>query len=197
MKDFTVFSLADIRAADPGFHRRRLNEWQQKGYIKKIIKGYYVFASVTLSEKNLFEIANRIYDPSYVSLETALSHYGLIPESVYGVTCISTRRTYRFCAEIAQITYRHCLPRLFFGYDLVHDGKGKYFKMACAEKALLDYLYSHPSLKNEDDFDGLRLSNEGLQKVIDEDRLHAYLDRFAQKSLDKRLKQLWRTLSYA
>ena len=69
LKDFTVFSLADIRRVDSSFHRRRLNEWQEKRYIKKLIKGYYIFSDLELNENVLFEIANRIYAPSYVSLD--------------------------------------------------------------------------------------------------------------------------------
>src|SRR3989338_7420397 len=96
LKDFTVFSLADIKSLGVIFYRRRLNEWQDKGYIKKLIRGYYIFSDLELNENVLFEIANRIYDPSYVSLEAALSYYGLIPESVYGISSVSTRRTYKF-----------------------------------------------------------------------------------------------------
>lgn len=105
-KDFTVFSLNDIRLVEPGFHRRRLNEWQSKGYIKKIIKEYYFFAEKSFHERVLFEIANRIYKPSYVSLETALSHYQLIPESIFGTTSISTRRTYNFRTVLGDFRYR-------------------------------------------------------------------------------------------
>ncbi|MDI6736880.1 MAG: hypothetical protein QME42_11945, partial [bacterium] len=67
LRGFTIFSLLDIKMIDSNFHRRRLNEWQDKGYIKKIIKGYYIFSDLELSEHLLFEIANRIYSPSYIS----------------------------------------------------------------------------------------------------------------------------------
>ena len=73
LNPFTVFSLADIRQAGFTFHRRRLSEWQEKGYIRKVIKGYYVFVDRAIDEKVLFEIANRIYAPSYVSFEMALA----------------------------------------------------------------------------------------------------------------------------
>ena len=73
LNDFPIFSLNEIRIIDPNFHRRRLNEWQDKGYIKKVIRGYYIFSGLQLSEEILFKIANRIYLPSYVSLESALS----------------------------------------------------------------------------------------------------------------------------
>jgi len=46
LKDFAIFSLNEIRTIDPNFHRRRLNEWQDKGYIKKVIRGYYIFSDL-------------------------------------------------------------------------------------------------------------------------------------------------------
>ncbi|MBU1923375.1 MAG: hypothetical protein KJ710_03815, partial [Candidatus Omnitrophica bacterium] len=137
---FTVFSLADIRQADPAFYRRRLNEWQEKGYIRKVIKGYYVFADRALNEKVLFEIANRIYAPSYVSFEMALAYYGLIPESVYGVTSASTRKTSHFKTPIGAFIYRTIRPKLYFGFDFLRNHE-KLFKMASPEKAFLDFFY--------------------------------------------------------
>ena len=71
-RDFTVFSLSDIRAVEPGFYRTRLNEWQNKGYIKKVLRGYYIFTDRKIDESDLFIISNKIYDPSYVSAESAL-----------------------------------------------------------------------------------------------------------------------------
>ena len=197
MRCFTVFSLADIRAVDPGFHRRRLTEWQQKGYLRKIVKGYYMFSEIALGEEILFEVANRIYSPSYVSLESALSYHGLIPEGVYGICCLSTRRTYRFQTSLGRMTYGHVLPRLFFGYELVGYGKGKRFAIASPEKTILDYLYSHPALRTEDDFASLRLHPERFGELIEEGRLFSSLGRFGQKSLDRRLKTLWRTMQRA
>ena len=122
LKEFTIFSLADIERIDSNFYRRRLNEWQDKGYIKKIIKGYYIFSDLELSENILFEIANRIYSPSYISFEMALSYYHLIPESVYGITSASTRRTYKFKTPIAEFSYRTIKHNLFFGYNLINYG---------------------------------------------------------------------------
>ena len=49
LKDFTVFSVNDIENTGKKFHRRRLHEWQQKGYIKKLIKGYYIFSDFMIN----------------------------------------------------------------------------------------------------------------------------------------------------
>jgi predicted transcriptional regulator of viral defense system len=196
LKGFTVFSLSDIRAMDSSFHRRRLNEWQEKGYIRKIIKGYYMFSDMELNEDVLFEIANRIYSPSYISLEMALSYYHLIPESVYGITSIATRKTYRFKTEVAEFSYRMVKPALFFGFELVRYDS-KVFKIAMVEKALLDYLYLMPHLKTDEHFSGMRLDKDMFFEQVGEERIDEYLTLFASKALTRRVSTLWRFLENA
>lgn len=196
LKDFTVFSLSDIKAVDNSFHRRRLNEWQEKGYIAKIIKGYYVFSGLEINENVLFEIANRIYGPSYISLEMALSYYHLIPESVYGITSVSARRTYRFETPIAEFTYRTLKPSLFFGYELVkYDDK--VFKIASAEKAILDYFYLNPDVKTEKDFASLRIDKDMFFEQVSEEKLDQTLRLFAKKALTKRVQSFLRFIQDA
>lgn len=186
LKNFTVFSVGDIKKIDAGFYRRRLNEWQAKGYIKKIVKGHYVFSDLQINENVLFEIANKIYRPSYVSFEAALSYYNLIPEAVYGITSVSTRRTYNFKAPVACFSYRTLNPKLFFGYDLV-GYNGHNFKIASAEKALLDYLYINDNLKNKTDFAAMRVSKDHFLKRVDEKIVRKMLRRFSKKALTNRI----------
>ncbi len=190
LNDFLIFSLNEIRVIDSNFHRRRLNEWQDKGYIKKVIRGYYIFSDLQLSEEILFKIANRIYLPSYVSLESALSYYHLIPESVYGITSISTRRTYHFKTSIGEFTFRTVKPKLFFGYNLM-GYKDQHLKMASIEKALLDYFYLHPDIETEQDFDSLRINKEMFFEQMDEKKLMGFLGRFNQKKLTGRINHFW------
>jgi len=190
LNDFTIFSLNEIRNIEPGFHRRRLNEWQDKGYIKKVVRGYYIFSDLRLSEEILFKIANRIYLPSYISLESALSYYHLIPESVYEITSISTRKTYHFVTSIGEFSYRTLKPPLFFGYDLIKF-QGKYLKMASMEKALLDYFYLHSDIETEQDFDSLRINKGLFFEKINEEKLQNFLEKFNQKKLTGRINHFW------
>lgn len=187
-KDFTVFSVRDILRFDPGFHRRRLNEWQEKGYLRKVIKGYYLFADRAVDESVLFEIANRIYKPSYVSLESALAHYQLIPESVFGVTSVSTRRTYRFSGLPAAFSYRAVKPELYFGYEIEAAG-GKGFKIARPEKAVLDYLYLNPRLRSEADFDSLRIDRDRFRRAVSLRDLRSAAARFGGKAFAGRVER--------
>jgi len=193
---FTVFSLADIRQASPAFHRRRLNEWQEKGYIRKVIKGYYVFADRVLNEKVLFEIANRIYAPSYVSFEMALAYYELIPESVYGITSASTRKTSHFKTPIGAFIYRTIRPKLYFGFDFLKNNE-KLFKLASPEKAFLDLFYIKTELRDAASFEGLRINREAFLKLMNRDKINGYLGVYGQASLKRRINNFWEYIRHA
>ena len=193
---FTGFSLNDIRQADPSFHRRRLNEWQEKGYIRKVIKGYYVFADVQLNEKSLFEIANRIYAPSYISFEMALAHYGLIPESVYGITSASTRKTMVFKTPLGEFTYRTLRAKLYFGFEYA-KANGRNYKIASAEKALLDYFYLNPGINDATGFAAMRVNRAQLLEAVDRRKMDSYLSVYTQQSLKRRTAAFWDYIDYA
>jgi predicted transcriptional regulator of viral defense system len=196
LKDFTVFSLSDIRMVDASFLRRRLNEWQDKGYIRKIIRGYYMFSDVATSEPVFYEIANRIYEPSYVSFETALAHYGLFPESAYGIVSASTRKTSRFATSLGAFSYRTVMKRAFFGYTIAEYG-GRHFKIAEAEKALLDYLYLHADMTSDADFEAMRINPDVFHSTVDGDKLTQYAEHIGQKQLFKRTAELRRYMKNA
>jgi len=185
LNDFPVFSTADIRTVDSNFDRRRLNEWQGKGYIRKISKGLYIFSDVDIDESMLFRIANKLYRPSYISLETAMAHYQLIPEVVYGVTSVSTRRTYRFGTSLTHFTFRTVSPRLFFGYMLTSEAA----KIATVEKTLLDFFYLNPEINNPKAYDSLRVDRNALSDQLDETSLRHLLDRFGLATLSQRINR--------
>ena len=196
LKEYTVFSLADIKSIDADFQLRRLHEWQKKNYIKKLIKGYYIFSDLALKEEVLFEIANRMYNPSYISLECALAYYSLIPESVYGITSISTRRTYTFSTPIAAFVYKTIKPQLFFGYTLVsYDHKS--FKIASPEKALIDYFYLHPEIQTWSDYQSLRIDKEMFIHRINQKKLARFLDQYDQKKLKTRITSFLECMRHA
>jgi predicted transcriptional regulator of viral defense system len=196
LKDFTVFSLADIRMVESTFHRRRLNEWQEKGYIKKIVRGYYIFTDENISEPVLYEIANRIYAPSYVSFETALAYHGLIPETVFGIVSASTRKTSRFNTAIGRFSFHTVTRRAFFGYSVMEQN-GRHFKIADIEKALIDYLYLHSDLTTQKDIESLRLNTDVIHSNVDWKKAEAFAGRIGTTALNKRLAELRRYVDNA
>lgn len=185
---FPAFSTQDIRKWDSRFDTRRLVEWQQKGYIRKVVNRWYVF-SKTLKTEDLLAISNRIYSPSYISLQWAMSHYRLIPEGVYTITAITSLKTQDFNTNIGSFSYKHVKPALMFGYRLVSFENVTY-KLAEPEKLILDYLYLNASINSLEDLESLRLNVTELKSLLEKQKLQDYLAIFKNKALEKRVKIL-------
>jgi len=185
LKDFPIFSIKDIEKMDLSFHKQRLSEWQRKDYVKKICKSFYIFADLEINEKILFTIANRIYKPSYVSLEMALSVYGLIPEAVYGITSVTSQRTKNIKTPIGDFIYRHIQSNLMFGYEL-REHNGYHYQVAEIEKAILDYLYFNSKINDAESFEGVRFNIIEAKEKINIEKFNKYLRAFNNKALEKR-----------
>lgn len=195
-RDFAVFSVSDIRKAESDFDVRRLVEWQKRGYIKKIIKNFYVFGDQEITEPTLFAIANNIYSPSYISFEMGLGHYHLIPESVYGITSATSKKTAAFQTPVGDFIYRSLKPELMFGYTPIPYQKQHYL-LAEMEKALLDYFYLNPTLLGDDDFGGLRINRQELLAKINQEKLEKYLVAFGSRALKKRVLKFMEFIHHA
>lgn len=166
---FVVVSLPTIRKFYPNFDRRRLSEWQDKGYLVKLIRGHYLFSSLPINQTVLFYIANQLNPHSYISLETALSFYQFIPEGVTVISSITTTKTASYQTPIAKFKYQSVKPELLIAYQR-HDfdlnvQQRAFFKLASKEKAILDYLYLHSELKDLNSLQALRFNPEELEQV--------------------------------
>lgn len=118
-KDNTVYKIV-----------ARLNK---KGILKKLAKKRYAF---TFNMPDDFQIANFLYFPSYISLESALSFYSILSQFPYQITSITSKKTKSLKALDKDFAYFHTKQKLFFGYE-----KKERFLIAWPEKALLDYFY--------------------------------------------------------
>ena len=196
LNGYIVFNLRDIRKIEANFDLRRLNEWQKKDYIKMIRREYYIFSDLKINEAVLFLIANKIYSPSYISLEMAFSYYNLIPEAVYGVTSVTSNKTNNFKTDLGVFGYRRLKPELMFGYKLV-EYKNQSFRIAEIEKAVLDYFYLNTHLKTENDFIEMRFNSEEFKVLANIDKLNKYLKAFNNKALEKRIKRFLNYIDYA
>lgn len=187
---FPLVTLADIRMAFPDFDTKNLIYWQKKGYILKLRSGHYIFADSKVTEHGLFQIANYLYEPSYVSLESALSHYGLIPEGVYSIQSVSTRKTNQFQTPVGTFHYYKMKNTLFFGYRLISKGGDPPFRIASLEKAVLDFLYLRPDVNEYAALEALRWSRNELS-ALDTPTLEKYLSIFQSPTLQKKLDWLY------
>ncbi len=188
-KNNTVFRLKDIRLFEENFDLNILSDWQKQNYIKKIRKGLYIFTDIQVTDTTIYHIANKIYEPSYLSFESALSNYGLIPEMVFSPTSATSKKTAEFPTDWGIFYYRHLKPELMFGYR-VDELNGVKYKFAKLEKAVLDYFYINSYLKSKKDLDDARFDYEYFFEQADKKLLMKYLERFSSKALSQRIQML-------
>lgn len=181
-KNHPLIDVREVKNIFPDFDSRRFYEWQKKGYIKKITKLFYIFTNKKITENDIRYIANKLLEPSYLSLEYALRYYNLIPEIVYVVTSITTRKTKTINNEISNFQYRSIKENLFFGYKIIKINEIS-FKIAEPEKALLDFLYLRGDIKNKNDIKELRLNKEVFKEIINQKKLKQYTEVFNSKTL--------------
>jgi predicted transcriptional regulator of viral defense system len=111
-------------------------------------------------EPHPFLLANRIRKASYVSLQSALSYYSMIPEYVPTVTSVTTGRPEEVRTGLGIYAFRHMRKPLFGGFLSVTVAPGQSSFLATPEKALLDLIYLSPGGDQAAYIDGLRLQNE-------------------------------------
>lgn len=182
-----VFSLGDIRKFEPSFSKNRLVEWVDKNYLVRLRRNRYTFANTSISSSNFYRFANKIYSPSYISLETALSYYNLIPETVYSTTSVTTRKTQSFDNKFGKFTYQTVRKDLFWGYSVKNVGLSDQFLIAEPEKLILDYLYLHQNIETKEDYFELRFNFEEFKKIYNKTKLENYTKMFENQALTKKI----------
>ncbi len=187
---FACFSTQQVKAIYPAFNRCNYLQWQRNGYIVSLRKGWYAFADYRQQPDYAHYFAGKMYAPSYISLHSALSFYGIIPEQVVEITSVTTRKTASFTNAFASYSYQTVRSSLFWGYTPMTLSDGKVYYMATPEKALLDLLYLYPQYQTEADMVELRLDEDWLSTDLDRRRLQEYVARADSAALGKRVSVL-------
>jgi predicted transcriptional regulator of viral defense system len=159
---FSDTEIAGILQVTPDARQGLVKRAMARGDIIQLRRGVYCFGRrFQHATLNLFELASRMYWPSYISLESALSYHGWIPEATYAVTSVSAKRSCQFENVLGVFSYTR-MPRFnFIGVDRREDDRA-IFLMATPAKALVDYVLTHKL----DDF-GVDALTEGLRIDVD------------------------------
>lgn len=153
----------------------KLTRYKNKGYLVSPKRGVYFFTDEAVDK---FRVANVLYTPSYVSMETVLSKEGIIPEVVYAITSVTTKATREF--SDGNILYKY--------YKIKTEAYTGYFKegehlVATPEKALVDYLYFVSQ--------GKKNINERLNfSDLERGKIFNYTRLFGDKRLDNLVERL-------
>jgi hypothetical protein len=140
--------LQDLMS-DYKYPRNKVSALEKSGKIIRLKKGLYV-VSEKVSHKLVSRelLANHIYGPSYLSLETALSLYGLIPERVFTVRSMTTKRAKNFETPFGNFDYT-ATGADYYGIGLRQEiVKNQYaFLIAEPTKAVCDIIVSTPNFR--------------------------------------------------
>lgn len=179
---FTPSEFVRAFGVSPRAARGFINDHSQdeKSLFMKLRNGLYALRTHLPSE---YVIANKLYTPSYISLETALSYYGVIPETVYAITSVTTKITREFETPWLVFAYHKIKKSAYTGYAQIKE-QSKVVLMAEPEKALVDYLY-FVDLKHKGLNDRLELKELSRKKV------EAYAKLFGRKSLLELVNQVY------
>ena len=172
-----------------------------EGSLLPIKKGLYaVSPEITGIPISLPLVANLLYGPSYVSMEYALHHYGIIPERVVEITSMTTRRGKTYDLTVGRFSYTHSPPEFYaIGIDRVENPDQTGFLMASPEKALCDKLVftRNLNIKSRDVleellFDDLRIDEDSLAR-FDIKVIHACIAAGMKSDMLRALLQLVNT----
>ena len=168
---------------NPADVRRQLSRWTASGRLVQLRRGLYSLAPPYQKVRpHPFLVANRLVRGSYVSLHSALAHYGLIPEYVAVTTSVTTVRPGQWQTELGAYSFRHIKADLFYGYQRIELGGGQHAFVASPEKALLDLIYLQPEGDTPPYLRELRLQN--LERLDLEE-----LGRLAERAQSPKLQR--------
>jgi predicted transcriptional regulator of viral defense system len=190
MSGLACFNTYQVYAGQPDFDRNNFYRWTKAGYLVRLRQGLYTFPEYKDKPDMATFFAGKIYGPSYISLHTALSFYGMIPEAVVQITSVTALKTMSFTNDFGEYTYQSVRDDLMFGYEPRPLSEGYTIAYATREKALLDLLYLYPFYNTSAEMENLRLDQSSLHEDIQITQLESFLARFKSTALEKRVRLL-------
>lgn len=166
--------------------RKQLSRWTAAGKLIQLRRGLYCLAPPYQKQvPHSFLIANHLQRGSYVSLQSALSFYNMIPEGVPATTSLSTGRPEHLNTPLGVYSFRHIQLAWLTAYRLVEVVNGQRAFVATPEKALLDLLYLQTGSDTLEYLRALRLQN---LDQLDTVRLEALAKQSGQSRVERALK---------
>ena len=189
-----VFRTGEILAGQtsPAHVRRQLGRWVKSKRIIRLRRGVYLMSDLySKASAHPFAVANALKKASYVSLQSALAHHGMIPEYVPVTTSVTTGRPEELTTPMGRFQFRHVAIPLLFGFGETEVARDQMALLAGPEKALVDLLYLTPHSDRVEYLRELRLERT---RGLDLEGLHAVVERCRSAKIEravKRLLELW------
>ena len=160
----------------------KIHELVKEEKLETVKRGLYIpGAKSGIARPEPFLIANHLAGPSYVSFETALSYWGLIPEKINEISSATISKSKLFRTKSGRFRYIHSkLPYYSYGIQQVELAKNQWALVASPEKALCDKIIQTAGLQ-------LRSSRQAMQVLVQDFRI----EKSSLKSLDVKIIESW------
>lgn len=178
----------------------KINELVKKGMLLPVKKGFYIPGpGLGIARPESFLVANHLWGPSYVSLETALSYWGCIPERVFEISSVTIKKSKTYKTPVGRFSYFHTpLPYYAFGVKSIRLTARQTVLIASPEKALCDKIVLTSgvflrSIRSTEEFlrEDLRIDEEALSK-LNREEIESWIAEAPKKTS---LQMLIRTLN--
>lgn len=157
-----VFASAILKVGNVAAEeiQMQLIRWVKAGKIIQLRRGLYALAEPYQKvTPHPFLVANQLKKASYISLQSALAHYGMIPEYVPAVTSVTTGRPEQLRTKLGVYIFRHIKKTFFKGFREIEVAPAQFAFVAAPEKAILDLIYLTPRGDTKGYLSELRLQN--------------------------------------
>ncbi len=168
------------------YPKNKISDMEKNGELIRLKRDLYVYSKSDISKEL---IANHLYGISYVSLETALAYFGMIPERVYAIRSITTRRSKTFVNPLGNFEFKTVSVdyfRIGLQQEIVEDKFA--FLIASPTKAICDMIITTSNLRLQSVkamysylIENLRIDYEVLKK-IDKDIVRQCIDVSKKKT---------------
>jgi hypothetical protein len=169
--------LSDYRSPND-----KISELLKSKELISVRRGLYIIGpNIDLTQPEPFLIANHLRGPSYVSLESALSYWNMIPERVYEISSVTTKTSKQYKTPVGRFGYRQLkTPYYSYGIKNIKYSPKQMILIASREKALCDKIVLTPKIN-------LRSVKQTKELLIEDLRMDAEVLR----TLDSKIIEYW------
>ena len=195
VQDEPVFtsSLLKVAGIKTSQIELQLVRWVKSGYLLKLRRGVYVLGKPYRKiEPHPFLIANRLQRGSYVSFQSALAYYDLIPEHVPVITSVTTGRPETVQTSLGSFIFRHLKTSMFSGFKQVKIADRQQAVIATSEKALVDLLYATADSDSDGYIKELRLQNA---ESLSADELRRYTEATGSWKVKRAVEKILKSIN--
>lgn len=193
----TDVELESLLDGTPDSRYGKVKRMIAQGKLMHIKRGLYCLTNEIgyIKKPSLFELAQYIYGPSFISMQSALSFHQLIPEAVYTTTSVTGKRSKEFETPLGIFSYKQVPLEDLYTEVIRFTDNDQQFLIAKPWRAICDYVFCYrmdwdsidPLVKN------LRIEPDDLPVLSKED-IQLFEDYYQQKRINRFLKGVQKDL---